>query len=170
MKTILYMAITANGYIARKNDETPWSKEEWESFFSKVKEAKNIVLGRKTFEMMKSNGNLAEIGDIFIVVVSDKIKNDSDEANCLFVNSPAQAVEALKEKGFTEAFVAGGGILNSSFMQEGLVDEIYLDIEPFVFGDGVRLFSENDFEENLELLAIKKLSKNVVQLHYSLIK
>lgn len=170
MKTILYMAITANGYIARKNDETPWSKEEWESFFTKVKEAKNIVLGRKTFEMMKSNGNLAEIGNILIVVVSDKIKNDSDEANCLFVNSPVRAVETLKEKGFTEAFVAGGGILNSSFMQEGLVDEIYLDIEPFVFGDGVRLFSENDFEENLELLAIKKLSKNVIQLHYSLIR
>ena len=170
MKTILYMAITANGYIARKNDETPWSKEEWESFFSKVKEAKNIVLGRKTFEMMKSNGNLAEIGDIFIVVVSDKIKNKSDDTNCLFVNSPGQAVESLKEKGFVEAFVAGGGILNSSFMKQGLVDEIYLDIEPFVFGDGVRLFSENDFEENLELLAMKKLSKNVIQLHYRVIK
>ena len=170
MKTILYMAITANGYIARKNDETPWSKEEWESFFSKVKEAKNIVLGRKTFEMMKSNGNLAEIGDIFIVVVSDKIKNKSDDTNCLFVNSPGQAVESLKEKGFVEAFVAGGGILNSSFMKQGLVDEIYLDIEPFVFGDGVRLFSENDFEANLELLSIKNLSKNVLQLHYRVIK
>ncbi len=164
------MAITANGYIARKNDETPWSKEEWGSFFSKVKEAKNIVLGRKTFEMMKSNGNLKEIGDPLVIVVSNKMKNNLDNPNYLFVNSPEQAIETLKEKGFNEVFIAGGAALNSSFMQKGLVDEIYLDIEPFVFGDGVKLFSENDFEANLELLSIKNLSKNVLQLHYRVIK
>ncbi len=32
VKVTLYMAMTVNGYVAKENDETPWSDEEWESY------------------------------------------------------------------------------------------------------------------------------------------
>ncbi len=165
MKVVLYMAITANGYIAKENNETPWSDEEWESFSTKVKEIKNIVIGRKTFEIMEKGGEFQKIDNPFTVIVSNKKENNSN-----FVNSPEQAIDLLKEKGFSEVLVAGGGILNSSFMQKGLVDEIYLDIEPFLFGKGIKLFADNDFETKLELLETKQLSKNTIQLHYKILK
>ncbi len=57
-KVILYMAMTTNGYIARTNNDTPWSNEEWLSFAKKVEEVKNLVMGRKTFEIMKEGGSL----------------------------------------------------------------------------------------------------------------
>ena len=64
----------------------------------------------------------------------------------------------------------GGGTLNTSFMAENLIDEIYLDVEPIVFGKGIRLFKENDFEAKLKLLEIKKLSNDEIQLHYQVLK
>ncbi len=165
MKVVLYMAITANGYIAKENDETPWSDEEWKSFSEKVKEIKNLVIGRKTFDIMEQGKEFQKIGNPFTVIVSNQKEN-----NFNFVNSPEQAINLLKEKGFSEVLVAGGGLLNSSFMQKGLVDEIYLDVEPFLFGKGIQLFAKNDFETKLELLETKQLSKNVIQLHYKVLK
>ncbi len=165
MKVVLYMAITANGYIAKENNETPWSNEEWESFSEKVKHIKNLVVGRKTFEIMEREGEFQKIGNPFTVVISNKEANNSK-----FINSPEEAIRLLEEKGFSKILVAGGGILNSSFMKKGLVDEIFLDIEPFLFGKGIQLFAENNFESKLELLETKQLSKNVIQLHYRVLK
>ena len=157
--------MTANGYIAKENSETPWTVEEWKSFSEKVKEFKNLVIGRKTFEIMKKGNEFQKIANPFTIIVSHKGGDNSH-----FVSSPQEAIDLLKEKGFSKILVAGGGKLNSSFMKDGLVDEIYLDIEPLFFGKGVKLFAENDFESNLELIETKQLSKNLIQLHYRVVK
>jgi len=165
MKVVLYMAITANGYIAKENNETPWSDEEWQSFSNIVKKIGNLVIGRKTFEIMNQDDEFQQIGNPFTVIVSNKEDNNSN-----FVNSPEQAIKLLEKKGFSQILVAGGGMLNSSFMQKGLVDEIYLDVEPFLFGKGIKLFADNEFESKLELLETKQLSKDTIQLHYRILK
>ena len=51
-------------------------------------------------------------------------------------------------------------------MKENLIDEIILDVEPLIFGKGIKLFSEGNFEAKLELLEVRKISDNVVQLRY----
>lgn len=84
------------------------------------------------------------------------------------VNSPGQAVDLLR-KNFKQALVAGGGTLNAAFMEQGLIDEIYLDVEPTALGDGIKLFSGETFDVKLELLGVKHLSKNELQLHYQVI-
>lgn len=67
--------------------------------------------------------------------------------------------------------VCGGGELNGSFMKENLVDEIYLDIEPVAFGKGIELFGNKaDFEVNLEVIGVKNISPNEIQLHYKVLK
>ena len=55
MKVILYQAMSVNGYIAGAHDETPWSDEEWKSFSKAVSEAGNIIIGRRTYELMKKS-------------------------------------------------------------------------------------------------------------------
>lgn len=72
----------------------------------------------------------------------------------------------LEEKGFTTVFLAGGGALNASFMKEKLINEIYLDVEPVIFGKGIQVVAPSEFEYELDLLEIKKLNKDTVQLHY----
>ena len=168
MKIILYMAMTANGMIARENDDTPWSKEAWGEYYKFVKQKKNIIVGRRTYEMMKSVNEFEKLNNPATVVLSGKshgIKN-----NMFFAKSPKEAVELLKKKGFEEIVVGGGGKCNASFLESGLIDEIYLDIEPFVFGNGIRLFSEIDAEAGLNLIKVRKLSKNTLRLIYKVKK
>ena len=116
------MGQTVNGYIATKEGETPWSAEVWDSYYKIAKSFKSIVLGRKTYEIMKSVGEFEKIGNPFTVVLSKKLKS---EDNAVFVKSPKDAVKLLREKGFENVLVGGGGKLNSSFMKENLIDEIY---------------------------------------------
>lgn len=167
MKIFLYMATTANGYIAKEDNETPWSKEEWNNFSKKIKEVKNLIIGRKTFDIMKKGNEFQKIGNPFTIVVSKKKGNDP---NFEFADSPEKALEILKEKGASEALIAGGSKLNSSFMQKKLIDEIYLDIEPLIFGKGIPIFEKNNLDIKLELIKTRKLSKNTIQLHYKVLK
>ncbi|MFH1174484.1 MAG: dihydrofolate reductase family protein [archaeon] len=168
MYVVLYVAMTVNGYIAKENNKTPWSNEEWSSFSTFVKETKNIVIGKNTYTIMKKSGEFGKIGNPFTVVVSKE--NFAQNSNFAAAKSPKEALKILKEKNFAKALVAGGGMLNSSFMKENLIDEIYLDVEPLVFGKGIKLFLDTDFDAALELLGTKNLSQNTIQLHYRVLK
>ncbi|MBS3145095.1 dihydrofolate reductase [Candidatus Woesearchaeota archaeon] len=168
MKVILYMTITINGYIAKENDDAPWSDELWVSYYNIAKKFKAVVLGRRTFEMMKEVNEFEKIGNPFIVVLTKKKQQNTN--NIFFVKSPTEALELLDKKGFKEVLIGGGGKLNASFMKENLVDEMLIDIEPLIFGKGIKLFAEGDFEKKLELLETKRISNNLVHLHYKFIK
>jgi dihydrofolate reductase len=170
MKVILYMSTTVNGYIARENDDTDFvSDTEWESFVNMVKKVDNIIIGRRTYEIMQKSDDFARLSESKIVVVTSNVLK-SENPNVFFANTPEDALKLLQDKGFSEALVAGGGKLNSSFMKENLIDEVYLDVEPIVLGKGIKLFADDDFETNLELIEVNKLSPNEVQLHYRVIK
>jgi dihydrofolate reductase len=170
MKVVLYMAITPNGMIAKENDNTGWVTEtEWVSFSGMIKESGNMIIGRRTYDVMLKNDEFKQSGlekIKTVVLSSEKTLHVHDKESISVAKSPKEAIGILQGQGFETIMVCGGGGLNSSFIKENLVDEIYLDIEPIVFGKGTSLFREADFEANLELIETKKLSPNEIQLHY----
>ena len=174
MKIILYMAITVNGFIAKENDDVNWvSETEWKSFSGMIKKLGNMVIGRRTYEMMLKNDefNKSNLNEIKTVVLTNNVSLQIHNPQFIFTaTSPKEAINILLNQGFETVMICGGGELNGSFMKENLIDEIYLDIEPVAFGKGIRLFGENDFERKLKLFEIKKLSNDELQLHYQVLK
>lgn len=168
MKVILCMAMSVDGYIAREDGSVPWSETVWENFFKFMREKKNIIVGRKTYELMKADGEFEKAGNPFTVVVS-KTKNIADNAEVMIVASPGEALKIMEQKGFEEVILGGGGTLNAAFLKENLIDEMILDVEPLVFGKGIKLFKDTDTEVRLELLEIRALSKNTIRLQYKVI-
>ena len=168
MKVILYMAVSANGIIAKSDDDTSWiSKEEWDSYSLAVRTAGCLIVGRRTYHILTKQPEFAEFKDVKLVVVSheDFITLTPDH---LIAHSPKEALDFLKD--YKEIVVAGGGILNASFLAEKLVDEIYLDIEPIIFGKGIPLFKDKEFEQKLKFVGQKKITDNEIQLHYKVEK
>ncbi|MBI4039504.1 dihydrofolate reductase [Candidatus Daviesbacteria bacterium] len=168
MEVILYMAISANGMIAKSDDDTSWiSKEEWDSYSLAVRSAGCLVVGRRTYHILTEQPEFTEFKDIKLAVVS---KEDfaTLAPNHLVAHSPKEALELLKD--FKKVIVAGGGILNASFLVENLIDEIYLDIEPIIFGDGIPVFQDKNCERRLKLIGQKKITDAVIQLHYEVLK
>lgn len=168
MKVVLYMAITANGYIAKKNNDTPWSAEEFTSYYNQVKKAKHVIVGNKTYPLFRES-DFADMGHPLVLVLT-RNKSLTGKGKVKYVNSPQQALKLLESEGFKQALVTGGGETNKAFLEQGLIDEIYLDVEPLIFGDGLSLFSSLDFECQLELLGTKKLNPHTLQLHYRIVK
>lgn len=165
--------MSVNGYIARKNgDEDFLSHKNWETLCDIAKECGCFIIGRKTYEAVQKWGegysfdNL-EVREGVIITKNSDFKIDG---NYMIANSPADAISKLKSKGFEKILVSGGSTVNSAFMKEGLIDEIILNVEPFVLGNGIRLFSEEEFECGLELLESKSLSDGIMQFRYKVKK
>jgi len=168
MKVILYMAISANGMIAKSNDDTSWiSKEEWVSYSAAIRTAGCLIVGHRTYNILSKQPEFSELKDVKLVVVSRKDVEVISQDHAV-ARSPQEALEILKD--FATVMVAGGGLLNSSFLKKNLIDEIYLDIEPIILEDGIKLFEKNNVSLNLELLGTKAISKNEIQLYYKVIK
>lgn len=161
------MATTVNGYISRTDDSTPWSNEEWNAYAEEVKEIGNIIIGHRTYEIMK-DGEFEKIGNPLVIVISSK--QQPHDTHAIFVKTPEEALKVVSQKGFSSTTINGGSMLLSSFAEHRLIDEVILDVEPFLFGKGIPLFKENDFEMELELKGTRKVGQNGIQLHYSVKK
>lgn len=168
MKVILYMAISVNGMIAKKDDDTNWiSREEWDSYSLAVRKAGCLIVGSRTYHILTKQPEFSEFKNIKLIAVSEK-DFTTIASNHFVAHSPKEALELLKE--YEEVIVAGGGILNASFLADNLVDEIYLDIEPILIGEGIPIFKGKDFEHKLQLIGQKKITNNEIQLHYKVLK
>ena len=172
MKVIMVMAVTPNGYIAKPDGDTSWEEPtSWKGFKKTSKEIGNVIIGRNTYEKVAAEDKFPLPGRLNIVVTHEKIENKWGEDKVIFTDkSPKDILEMLKKKGFKKACVAGGGINNANFIKEGLIDEILIDVEPTIFGRGIKLFADADFDFKLKLLKVKKLSANELQLHYKVIR
>ncbi len=168
MKVILYMAITVNGFIAKEDDDASFiSKEEWDSYSAMVRTAGNVILGHRTYDIITKQPEFKEFENVKVVIVSNKSFEPLGKKHSI-AGSPKEALGLLSN--FENVVVAGGAILNGSFLKDDLVDEIYLDIEPIILSQGISLVNGSDFEKRLKLLGTKKIAENEIQLHYQVIK
>ena len=165
------MGVSLNGYIAKTNGDSDWTSEEnLQGFYEQAKNAGNIIMGRNTYLVALKYGYFPFPDALNVVVSSREIENKWGEKVMVTNKLPKEILEMLERRGFETAFLAGGGELNTSFAREGLIDEIYFDVEPVIIGEGIRVFREADFEMNLELLETKKLNQDTIQLHYKVVK
>jgi dihydrofolate reductase len=165
------MAQTINGIIARNNyDEDFLSHENWKVFLGLTKEMDCFIVGRKTYEEVKKwkEYNFDKIKATKII-----ISNNPDfklNKGYTLASSPEDALKKASKLGFKKILLSGGGTINSAFMKDSLVDEIIINVEPFVLGNGIRIFSQENFESKLRLLDVKRLKSGIIQLRYKIIK
>lgn len=158
MKTILYMAISKDGYIAGPDDETPWSDAEWEQFQVFVKSCDAVLLGKNTFKIMKADDDFID-GVRYIVATHDR-NLDTGNYEKLSIESKDDLPKVNR------LGVIGGGDLNGCLMQMGVIDEIILDEEPVELGSGIKLFGSHNIKPNLELLRSTPYGESSAQRHY----
>jgi dihydrofolate reductase len=168
MKLILYMASTVNGFIATEEGDSSWTTLVNEQHFAAMRKKTGVVIiGRATYDALVEAKEFP-FSDCLNVVMAREAPSAGALKNVVFTDqSPEEVLEDLAKQGFEEALLAGGGELNGSFMADGLIDEIYLTLEPLTFGDGIKLFGFAGFRRDLELLDVEKISDGEVQLHYA---
>jgi dihydrofolate reductase len=167
MKVILYMAVSADGFIAKPDGDSDWVSEiDNKIFVEKIKQVGCIIIGRKTFEQFY--GELYPQKDALNIVVSNN--KNKGETNTVFAQTPKAALLIAKEKHFSSVLLIGGGTVNGSFLKENLIDEIYFDVHPLILGGGIKVFEGFLGDTKINLLDSKLCDGGQVMLHYNVNK
>lgn len=191
MQVILLAAISVDGKIAERTDQTSldWtSKEDTKFFVEKTKEVGVVIMGRKTFETIgkplkgrrvivlsrevngmtpasgpaDSSRLFPSAGDhaVFSVIPPEGIVE--------YVNlSPHHLLKRLENEGHDAVVVAGGSSVYSQFLRDGLVTDLYLTVEPVLFGTGISFSSDVD-RINMQFVEMRMLGSQSILLHYRL--
>lgn len=161
-KVTLVMAVSANGKITDGEDPDvgKWTSEEDKAHFVQVrKNAKLIIVGRKTFEAVRAKPSKDRLR-IVLTSNPEKYKEYEVKGQLEFTNeNPRDLVERLKKDGYSEMLLLGGADVNGSFLKDGLITDAVLTIEPVFFGEGRPIFSEGDTEASLELISVERLNE-----------
>ncbi|KKR44798.1 MAG: FolA [Candidatus Moranbacteria bacterium GW2011_GWC1_45_18] len=154
--------MTADGKIAKNSDHFPnWTSKEDKKMFAEVtKEHGAVIMGDKTFFTFPK-----PLSDRLNVVFT-LLENPPETENVKWVTGePEKVLLELKKMGYKSAVLGGGTYMNSQFLERKLIDEIWLTIEPKIFGDGLGVFS-GDFNIDLKLLGVEKINENSVVVKY----
>ena len=172
MKLILMMAMTVDGVIAKnKEQNADWtSKADKKVFIEETKKAGAIIMGDTTFEAMGKKSLPGRL-NLILSLEPEKYKNLEKSGELEFMKAtPEEVVKYLGDKGYESAILGGGARTNSFFLKAGLVDEVYITVEPKIFGVGMNFTEGEDLDLNLELTEAKEIGDNAVQLRYKIIK
>ncbi|MDP4007088.1 MAG: dihydrofolate reductase family protein [bacterium] len=163
MTTFIIAAITADGFIGKNSSHlADWTSKEDKRFFVEMtKKAGVVIMGQNTFETIGK----PLPGRLNIVYSRDK-QHEGVETT----QKPAQELlDDLRGRGYQEVAIGGGATIYTMFLEQKLVDKLYLSIEPVLFGKGITLFNK-EFDTKLELVSVKKLGEQTVLLEYNVLK
>ncbi len=171
MKISIYIAVSANGFISNKRNVPDWLSAEYgQGFVSICQKAKAVIMGKTTYNIIAPDYLPLKNEGTTVVLTSDG-KSRSDDPTVVFTkNKPSEIVEMLSKKGHNEAVIIGGAMVMSLFINAGLVSDIYFVMEPSLFGGGLPLLQNVEFDSKLSLIDVVKLNANTLQLHYEIQK
>jgi dihydrofolate reductase len=173
MKVILSMAVSLNGMVARENGQEDWLPVEgWNEFLVDVTKFNNFIMGRQTYELVQQlypDHNFDDV-DIDPKIIVTRNTDFQAPSSYTIVHSPQEALELLSSRNLDTALLVGGGKLNSQFLKEGLVDEVWLTYTPYILGKGRSFIDAEDLDIALTLLGYEKLSLGRIQTKYSVNK
>ncbi len=164
LKKTLIVASSRDGFISPadgvKLPSTKWtSKEDYQFFTEKTEEIGVLIMGRATYDtigrplprrlivvLTRDSEKQAELA-------RQKLKMDYLPNNLRFTSkSPQEVLQSLANEGYEQVALCGGASLYQLFTEEDLVDEMFITLEPVEFGDGIKLFKDQQIFGNFQLI------------------
>lgn len=162
MKTILVFVSTLDGKVTKwgNHDVKSWSsKSDQEYFKKKWNESRLIVMGSNTFD---ENSVKPSSNHLFIVMTRhpSNYKGIEISGRLEFTKeSPSELFARFEKGGYELMLIVGGAQIATSFLKKQLIDELWLTIEPKIFGIGGNFVIEEKLDINLQLLSCEKVNK-----------
>lgn len=158
--------------IGKEEQKLKISEESIKNFDTTINTAGALVAGRRLYELTHGWGGHHPI-NAPVVVVTHRPQPEWVEEGwpVTFVTAGVEgAVEQAREIAGSKNVVIASATIVQQCLNAGLLDEIHIDLVPFVLGDGVRLFEHL----NIAPIALEdpqvSIGKGVTHLTYRLKK
>ncbi|MGB4966170.1 MAG: dihydrofolate reductase family protein [Microgenomates group bacterium] len=164
MHIILPVVASVNGNITKGTNPHvhSWASKEDASYFSDLKSRHNLlVMGSKTYETSKEHMEHAP-GKLRVIMTRSPEKYAHEAIPNILEFTSQSVPELLKElenRGFKDMLLVGGGEINGLFLAAHVVNEVWVTIEPQLFGSGRPIFESPDTYVNLTLQSTQQLNK-----------
>lgn len=167
MKIILINVSSLDGRFTKWKGQNiyEWSSEEDFAFFTKTKLENNlVVMGSSTFDHVRKidKADLKPEKERLRVIMTKnpaKYKRFEVPGQMEFSSeTPEELVKRLEKQGYSQMLLVSGGKVANSFFSDGLVSELWLTLEPRIFGSGKSLASGKDLDVSLKLVSTEKLN------------
>ncbi len=171
-KLILYIAVSADGYIAAKDGSVGWLDEVpnpeqsdygYTEFYGSVS---SLIMGNKTYQQIRSFGEWPYMGKESFVFSRSEQK--AYEHVRFVTDDHVQCIKDLKAAAGPNIWLVGGGQVNTLALNADLIDEVMLFQMPVVLGAGLPLFPGVKQTKPLKLIQSKSYASGVTLLHYQL--
>jgi dihydrofolate reductase len=183
-KLKLQVQTTMDGYMQGPNGEMDWMTAEWSDDMSAYSDAVHqsvdcIVLGRPLAEGFipawasrrddpqgESPETIEWMNGTPKVVFSNTLTESPWDNATIVAGDVTEIVSELKVNQGGDLITYGGGPLASSMIAKGLIDDIYVFVNPIAIGDGLSLFGGLDAYARLSLAGAHPFQCGVTALHY----
>lgn len=155
-KYIAIAAVSVDGKIAKhQNHPSDWTSKEDKKFMREILDSCDaIIVGNNTYQTA-----LRPLAKRNCIVLSRKQAGRRGK-NLFYCNPQKVSLRRLiGSLGYKRVAILGGARTYAYFLEHNLLDEIYLTLEPVVFGQGINLFAAKKFSlRHFRLVWVKKLN------------
>lgn len=175
-KIIVYIATSADGYIARPDGDVEWLNCRprtvdygMRAFYRTID---TILWGRKTYDwVIKYHAKKGRKGGMFDTKLANYVFSRKPPkraaAGIKFVSEPVKAfAQRLRSTPGKHIWMMGGGELIASFLDVGEIDEFDIHVIPTLIGQGIPLVAPRHRDVRLRLRSARKYPDGVVRLRY----
>jgi dihydrofolate reductase len=165
-KFVAYVAATVDGRISLSKTTLPdWtSKEDWQFFQKQLKTVDAVIAGHNTYRAAK-----VHLDKRTTYVFSHAFPIFKQKGSVVFLDPSTTLLEKMFGQYKTVAIV-GGARVYQTMLDAKLLDELYVTIEPLLFGRGTEMFSGGTTPSKLKLISVRKLNAGgTLLVHYSIV-
>ena len=173
-KLVYHLTNSLDNFIARTDGSYDWIlmddevMSEFPKYFSSFD---TVLMGRKSYDLAYTQNPETgpETGGFMgmkTYVFSRTLKESPHPGVTIISDNAGEFVRNLKNESGKDIWLMGGGILAASLMNERLVDEIGLAIQPILLGSGIPLFPDLGLQVDLHLLECKTYKNGIVSITY----
>jgi dihydrofolate reductase len=179
-KIIVYIATSADGYIARPDGDVEWLNRRprtvdygMRAFYPTID---TILWGRKTYDWLlnyyeKKRKKSGMFDTKLANYVFSRNPPERAAAGVKFVSAPVKAfAQRLRATPGKHIWMMGGGELIASFLDAGEIDEFDIHVIPVFIGEGIPLVAPRHRDVPLRLRAARKYPDGVVRLRYDVMR
>ncbi len=155
---IAIAATTLDGKIAANDHQfSDWTSREDKKFMRALLEKCDVVVvGNKTYKTAKK-----PLSKRNCIVLTRSVKSTARKApNLLYLNTKgANLKNVIQKAGYKKIAVLGGAQTYSYCLENKMLTDLYLTIEPVIFGAGIPLFAGKYKLRKVKIVSTKKLNK-----------